>query len=147
MRVPEFASVSIFAEDIRFEQNGQVTIVGIFPDNVGLPELPAIMSKLAVYTRSVFSTEVEITDDLVCVLLAPDGSELSKNVTSKDALASAMQDSKAQGGSMLTMLSQMVATPFPVPYPGRITLVARYGQQEVLSGFLHLSVRPPESTS
>ena len=42
---------AIFAEDIRLEVNGQVTIVGVFGANLGVEAIPAILAKLVIFSR------------------------------------------------------------------------------------------------
>jgi hypothetical protein len=140
MRGSPFFSCTLFAEDIRQELGGQVSLIGILPDNLALPQLPALMSKMAIYTRATFPSSEDIQGDLTHVLVSPSGERLAENVTTRDHLGETLLGSRNQGAPIMTMVSQIVATPFPINEAGRFLLLSQYGEEEYLSGFLNVAL-------
>lgn len=137
MKVPPFASVAVFAEDIRQEVSGQVSIVGIMPDNITVPNIPGMLPKLAVYVRSVIDVKADAASDLAIALVDPAGTEITRTETSREVIYHSRHTSILQGNDVHILISQMTITPFPMVQEGRFRVVAYYGGEEYLSGSLN----------
>lgn len=66
MRLP-FDAVTVFAEDVREEKQGTISLIGILPDILAIPNMPSALPKIAIYTR--IHVPVESAIDGFTVLL------------------------------------------------------------------------------
>ena len=74
----DISVVAMFCSDIRQEQGGTVTLVGVFPDNVNLPKLPGAFSQMYIYVRMHLLPSFSPKQIITKVLL-PNGSELDRS--------------------------------------------------------------------
>lgn len=139
-----FAAITFFAEDSREEKSGATTIVGILPDRVAVPSVPGAMPKIAIYTRLHVPVETEINDASVW-MRSPTGEETELSVFDAEMIKSAQADSIANGSRFFGLVSQAVASPFPVFSLGRFEVFVRSGGLEELTGALEVIIGEPDS--
>jgi hypothetical protein len=148
MNVAQFSSAGLFADDIRSEEHGQFTLVGVMPDNVNI-EFPesnvAILPRLAIFVRSSFDVAQKIQSDLVISFRSPAEVEISSLVSTAVELQEEVNRARDNGAPMMSMHSRMIMTPFPLLERGRYTVTASYDGETRLAGFLNVVEATPPS--
>jgi hypothetical protein len=133
--------ISIFCEDIREEIGGTFTLIGLLPDNLATDKVPTNMPKLAVFTRTMISLEVdEKIENITIELKAPNGKIIAQNIIDTDLITQSVADSRAQGAPVLTLISRMVASPFPLLQVGRFIVTVVYNGEEFFSGAINVTI-------
>jgi len=121
--------VGLFCEDVRDEKNGQQTIVGVFPDATFVGSVPAVLPKLVLYVRTVFSPNDEV--EIITMLLKnADGEEIEMNKVPVELLRGAQNEVRKTGSPVATIVSVLGFANFPIPTHGRIALLARIGKRD-----------------
>jgi hypothetical protein len=139
-------AIALFCEDIREEKSGQDILIGILSDNLGLPSLPAVLGKLAVYVRVYFDTSAKPKPIIGWVQL-PWGQKFDLGEASTALVKQALEDAKSQGNPLAGVVLKGMFTPLPVPTFGVITAFIKIGEQEHLCGFLNLTLAEPANPS
>lgn len=140
------SAVTLFCEDIREEKSGADTLIGVFPDNVQIPQVPGAFPKLGIYTRIVAVVDAP-PERFEIALEHLDGSE--QILASFDAtfVRKASDDARALGAPVVGFISKAVAAPFPIAIAGRLLLKVRTPTEEIISGNLNIKVREPTTAS
>jgi hypothetical protein len=143
MKIPAVTAIALFCEDIREEVGGTFTIVGIYPDNVNLTKIPAILPKLCVYIRVNFGPDAAAKSikTIKAHLSIPDGQsiELGEMDTAKvqEAIAAVKTSGKQSGVILRTYFSG-----FNVPKAGLLQLQVEVGGETYLAGALNVVEGP-----
>ena len=141
MKIQDFACTAIFAEDLRQEVNGQVTIVGILPDNVEFEgQSQAMLPKLCIYVRTVLALTDDAFSPIKVRLEAPSGQPVFESLSSEEFLRSEAKRSADQNAPHLTLISQASMSPFPIRENGRFSVIVEYKDQKYLAGFLNIKL-------
>lgn len=137
------ASVAMFAEDIREEVQGTMSLIGIFPDNINYdkpegqgqhPQLP----KLVVYVRTIISHSEPITDGLEIQFRSPSGLTLASNPVPAEFILEKQKETEANGSPQTTLISQIRMNPFPLIEDGRFEIMTICGTESTLAGFINV---------
>ena len=132
--------VGLFCEDIREEKSGQLSIIGIMPDNLTIPAPPSvkegserpqgILPKLGLYVRVQIGLEDE-PGPMEINLIFPDGNALRLSGFGDDLIESAKRQAKENALPIAGMLSHAVLVGVPVSGPGKFLAVvdAKEGRQ------------------
>lgn len=140
--------VGFFCEDIRDEQTGGETLIGVFPDNMVVPGVPGALPRAAVYVRINFDPTTPPAGGHI-VMRWHDGTEtVIGDIT--EALITQSRDGVVSSGlPIVGIKSKTILSPFVVPSAGRIDLVAKFGDAEHLCAILNVKVAEPgqEATS
>lgn len=144
MTIQALAATAIFAEDLRQEASGQVTIVGVLPDNLEA-EFPqgsgdAMFPKLSVYTRTMIDIDKFDGSNVRCFLQSPSGNTIFDFTAESAVLLGEAAKGKAQGASYLTVIHQAVLTPFNFSEAGRYSVVIEYAGQTVVAGSINMII-------
>jgi hypothetical protein len=142
MKLP--TATALFCEDIRQEKNGQHSLVGILPDNITVEGLPGLAPKLGVYIR----TNLDPNADLVPVsyrLVLPDGSVPVTDEVKQEVLEKAKADAIRDDSPFAGLVSRVVISPFPLEHTGRIRLLVRVGEDEILAGSINVRLATSSS--
>lgn len=113
--------LGLFCEDIREEKSGQLTLVGIFPDNVSTPTRPenlpttarAVMPKIALYMR----VHIGVDDDVGPMnikLVSQNGEELDLGSINEDLIARSRREAVANGLPIAGFINHAVMQGFQV---------------------------------
>jgi hypothetical protein len=134
--------IGLFCEDIREEKNGQVSLVGIMPDNANIPSPPTsppknentilqgMLPKLALYVR----VHLALEDDpgpMQISLIFPNGEAAVLTTISEDIIETSKKEAKAKDLPIAGIFSHMVFIGFRVPGSGKLVAVldSKYGRQ------------------
>ena len=132
--------VGFFCEDIREEKSGQLSIIGIMPDNLNIPAPPSvkegteraqgILPKLGLYVRAQIGLE-DAPGPMEISLIFPDGNTLKLSSFDADLIEAAKRQSKENGLPIAGMVSHAVLVVVPVTGPGKFLAVvdAKEGRQ------------------
>jgi hypothetical protein len=133
-----------FCEDIREETGGTVSLVGIMPDNLAVPEGTKAIPKLAVYARVVFDVD-EPPVDLEMQLIDSSGEVVQIGTFTAKALAEARDEAKKRGLPIVTIVLHAIFVPFKVQPFGMTTAYIIANKQRQVCAVL--SVKPITQTS
>jgi hypothetical protein len=139
--------ICLFCEDIRVEHNEMNTLVGILPDNLALPALPAMMPKLGVYVR--INIDASIDPGAMEIVLSVPGRESRIHLGSiqQGLIDKARQQAQAKGSPLAGFISRAVLSPFEILQEGRIRALAIIRGEQVLCGGLNIELKPEASAS
>jgi len=138
--------VGFFCEDIRQETTGTETIVGALPDNMNVPSVPGIFSKLAVYLRVQIDLN-EAPDSIIATLKTPWGETFKLGEADKKILDEALQGAKDSNLPIAGVVIRALFAPFPVQDYGLMTAVAEVGGVERVCALLNIKPTTPAPTA
>lgn len=133
------SAVAIFCEDIRTEQDQQNTIVGTMPDNLQVGVAPGVLPKLAVYVRATFDP-AQMPTSFETILRFSDGRELSRTPFDAAALKQSAAQTLKQGTPVASVLTRIVASPFPITAAGQVLAIVEIDGEEFTVGSLNIEV-------
>lgn len=133
-----YSAIALFCEDLREEKGGSDIIVGILPDNVSFPQLPAVMPKLCIYIRIHLAPEFDPGGAIPLRLEGPGDQRIALGEVEKELIYKTKDDVKKKGAPLVGLISRVVMTPFQVLEPGRVNVVASVAGQDILCGSLNL---------
>lgn len=136
------SAVCLFCDDIREERSGTDTIVGIFPDNLTIHQIPAILPRLAVYGRIVVSSENPPERVRVRIEFPWDQPPIEHVILEGSRLASEAEGSRVKGSPILTVLVKAVLSPMPIQSAGRLLVFVFVDDEEFLGATLNVNVDP-----
>jgi hypothetical protein len=139
--------VCLFCEDIRQEHNEMNTLVGILPDNLAFPSLPAMIPKLGVYVR--INIDATVDPGAMEILLSVPGKEsrISIGTISQSLIEKARKQAQEKGSPIAGIISRAILSPFEVLQAGRIRALAIIRDEQVLCGGLNIEIRSDQSTA
>lgn len=123
-----------FSDDLRLEADGKVTIVGIMPDNVQPTQYPFTFPKLCIYMRAHISkpTDVKL---ISASLRDADGEKISLG---EIEIANLSPDESGVDFPYRGAVLQATFIGFTVQHPGRIEVICRIDEQEVVCAAINL---------
>lgn len=148
--------VGLFCEDIREEKSGQVTLVGIFPDNVNTPPPPPpdspptpralLIPKLGFYVRINMAIEDDIGPMSVRLIL-PNGEELEVGTIDAELIAKSKREATDSGLPIAGIVNHAVLQGFRVPSLGIVSgAVDTQGQRYTCAALNFISGRATAPT-
>ncbi len=137
----QFAIVALFCEDVRVEQTGQETLVGVLPDNINVAAIPGIMPKLATYVRCNFSKDFSLKN-LRIKMLSPNGDILFDNIVEQAIIQQAMQESRDNGSPIYSIKSFAIFSAFNIAAVGYYNVVSIVNDKEHVSGAIRFGLTP-----
>jgi hypothetical protein len=130
-------AVSAFCEDIREEKTGQDTIIGILPDNMVVPKFPAMVPKMAIYTRIQMDTN-NPARPISVTLKTPWNENQSVGSADEKLIATAVAQAAANKLPIAGIVLKAVISPWLLQSAGVITVVIASGDQEYVSATLNV---------
>lgn len=134
--------VGVFCEDIREEKSGQDTIIGTLPDNVNMPNVPNIFSRLGLYGRIHLDANAPIPKNIVPRLVAPDGNEVGLPNWQQGIVDQAFVDAKANGFPLVGLILRVAFMNVPVPKTGLFTFKVTIDDTEYIGANLRIVTGP-----
>lgn len=132
--------VCIFCDDVRQEQSGATTILGVMSDNVNVPGVPGLLPKLGLYVRARFATS-KPPPSFSVKLKVPWQTEVANvGKIEPGAIATEVKAARQRGNDAMGFVLAVVTAPFPVPQVGRIEAIATVGKEEWNIGSLNFIV-------
>jgi Family of unknown function (DUF6941) len=138
--------IGIFCEDIRAEVNGLHTIVGVLPENIDFPKLPAIFPKLYLYIRYRLDPSID-PGPISVEWVMPNGTSIAKTALDAAMVKEARETAIANKAPLVGFISQFMASPLQLAEPGRILAVAHVGDRSFVCASLYVNVRARQSAT
>jgi len=135
-----FTVIGLFCEDIREEKSGQDTIVGVLPDNLHTPRVPAALSKLGIYIRVQLDKEAN-PQTLKAKLRVPGGSDIPI-ASLEDLIGKAKIDAEIRKLPFAGLVARGVISPFPIPAFGKVEAIVEIDGIEYVCGVLNVVGAP-----
>jgi len=134
------SSVALFCDDIRFEKSNQETLVGVFPDNIEVENLPGVMPKLSIFVKVNCSAGFNLRS-LTNRFIDPEGNIIFENSAEQQIIDQAAKDAEQEQSPSFGVKSTIISAPFQFNISGRYLLVSVINDEECLSGFLNIKVK------
>lgn len=142
--------VTLFCESGRQEVQGQMSLVGIFPDNIQLTppqdanfevakNVAASIPRLFAYTRLNFEIENPPSKDSY-IIVEYNNDFLTKFPVGADNIERAIREAKGLGSKYGGILLNLDMQPFFVPKDGRLNITYVDGDNKILSGSLKFTI-------
>jgi hypothetical protein len=138
--------IAIFCEDIREDKSGQLSLIGILGDNVGVPPLPedaknfaGTIPKLFVYIRISFDVSEELGPISIRMIL-PNGSSVpAGNVEQKTVEQARATREKGNPVAGIVLRIQF-GGPIITSLPSRMIVEVTIGSQTYIAGALRFEI-------
>jgi hypothetical protein len=130
--------VGVFCEDIREEKTGH-TIIGIFPDNLEVPQMPGALPKLGIYVRCHLDPAADV-GEVSLKMKFPDGQEVPLAKFDEAAVKKTQADTRAKGTPLCGLVLIAVAGMVQLREPGRILAIVTIRDEEVLAAAIHFQL-------
>ena len=143
------SAVAYFCEDIRTEEGGRYTLIGIYPDNIAISDPPGPvpegqpkgLPKLSVFARINFDPRQAI-GPITSKLINSDGSEMDLGPADPKAIEAAASSAIQNGGPLAGVNVLFQSSPFLITAPGRILFEITIGKEKFIAGGLKVSFLP-----
>jgi hypothetical protein len=129
-------AVGLFCEDIRQERNGQ-SLMAIWPDNLHVPAVPSTLPRIAVFIRIHVDPLADV-GSISAVLRLFDGSENSIGGFTEENVKDTQKVSRDSDLPWAGFMLSAVAFGFPINSTGKLFLIVRVGDEEVVCGTLNI---------
>lgn len=141
--------IAIFCEDIREEKSGQITLIGILPDNLNLNSLPGLGPKLGIYVRLAFDAKSPRPKEIAARLQTPWSEDRNFEIGHADAdlIGASAEASNSSNLPVAGIVMQALISPFPIPTAGQIVVYIKVDGEERPCGVLNLIGPSPTSSN
>jgi hypothetical protein len=134
-------ATAFFCQDIREEVHGTKSIIGILPNNIGVPEIRGMIPKMGIY----FQIHVPIRDDirkLTTIIRFSDKSDLQLSEVSAELIAEAKQEALSNELPFIGFISTVLISPFEIKETGSILALVNFNDEEYVCGILNVKLTP-----
>jgi hypothetical protein len=138
-----FSCIGIFCDDIREEASGAHTLVGVLPDNVNIPGLPAVIPKLGVYIR--IQLENDYTPTTLRARIRIPGGDTFEMADFTDLIGPTREQAEAANTPFAGLISKGTFSPLPIKQSGRIETIVEADGIEYICGVLNFVVSDASS--
>ena len=142
--MPDISIVGFFCEDIREEVQGQMSLVGVFPDRLNVPAIPGQMPKISFYVRVHVRNGVDVSG-LTAVAQLPGLAEVSLPPIEKRVVDEAGKDTEDL--DFYGIILHGTIAPFPVQEAGIARIIVRALGKEYLAARIRLSTAQTAQTA
>ena len=137
----KFTIAALFCEDVRVEQTGQETLVGVLPDNVNVATIPSLMPKFAIYVRCNFA-EGFVLRNLRIKMNSPSGNVLLDNFVEQSLIKQTIKESSDNQSPIYSIKTFAVFAPFNITEAGHYKVIGIVNDGEHLAGAIRLGITP-----
>jgi hypothetical protein len=130
------AAHAIFCEDIREEVTGGYTIVGAMRDNIGVPSFPGALPKLGIFIRMYFPLD-EPANWVRLYMAMSSGERTLIGSLSPESIDESIQAARADDAPEAGMIANILAAPFHLAQPVRVSIELEYDGQVSVVGWLN----------
>ena len=139
--------VGIFCDDIRQEAQNRVSLMGIWPDNLNVSQIPGALPRLGIYVRCHLNVDAKIKSFGLTIRFPCGETEVFPSDFNEERIQQAQDNSKAKGAMHAGLLFSAVMMNVQIKTAGRFELIASVDGQEIVCGALNILLRPPATTS
>jgi hypothetical protein len=136
---------ALFCDSVRDETTSTQTIVGVFPDNLNIAKVPSMIPRLSIYIR-VMVDPTEDPGPMILSLVFPDGTEKAVQTFDAETVTAARAKSRETEMPYTGMITNITFPTFPVMQFGRVKVLLRAGEEEIVCGALTF-LEAPASTA
>jgi hypothetical protein len=139
-------AIALFCEDIRAEQSGQDTLIGVLPDNMQIGQTPGFIPKLGIYVRILLATDSS-AQNIILKMALPDNQEMILG-NLEQLIEQARSAAISNKMPYIGLIAKAVMSPFHDLTAGKITVIAHVDGVDYICGALNLvsNISPPIST-
>lgn len=138
--VPFFA-IALFAEDIREESIGTISLLSILPDNVVLSAFPAILPKLHVYIRIAYNPG-DPPSRVTCGLRKSGETPLLTQPFETPQLRAAVAETVMSGAKIGTIIARFGVENLELREPCTLNATVTWNDEEFVVGTLMIKAMP-----
>jgi hypothetical protein len=135
------SATAIFADDIREDTGGQLTLTGIMSDNVNLNGVPGFLPKLCFYVRVHISPDDPVKEISVKIV-EPGGIEVPLGGFDRSVIEDSRKNAREAGLPFSGMLLHGAATPFNVTQLGQLVVWVTIDGEQIAAGGINLRLAP-----
>jgi hypothetical protein len=128
--------ICLFCDDVREEKSGTETLVGVLPDNLSIDKIPSAIPKLGMYFRIHLDPKFD-PGRLTTKLKMEDGSVIELGEIDRSVLDRTRVEAEKHGAPITGLIFRAIASPFSVPFPGRVLAILDCDGEEYLAGSLN----------
>jgi hypothetical protein len=141
----DISVIALFCEDIREEKSGTDTIVGVLPDNLRVPHVPALFPKMCVYLRTNIGLAFD-AGPFTTRIVMPGGKEAGRSEARAEVVNSVRQAAQSKGAPYAGFITRFVFAPLHIDETGRILALVTIRGNEYVAGALNIEVAPQHAT-
>lgn len=141
----DISIIAMFCSDVRSEKGGTETLVGVFPDNVTLPNIPGAFTQMSVYVRMHIRPTFH-PKQIITRLFMPDGSELEHSEMAMDLVERAREKAIANNASYLGVIARFTVAPMRIAQEGRLQVIVSVDGRDHVAGALNCRLASAPST-
>jgi len=134
------AAIALFCDDIREEQSGVMSVIGIYPDNLRAPSFPLAFPRLGIYVRTVVDIDYDV-QHLETTWNIPGVGEPIYNPLDRTLIEKSIAEARSKSAPTCTFITKITAVSLVVPEPGLMTVKVRLNEMEFLAGILKVGRR------
>ena len=131
--------ISLFCDDIRIEQTGIETLVGVYPDNVNVPLLPFQFPKLGIYTRIVIDAQDHLEKIEIQISVPGSDTQLLTEMN-RDVIADARKMAIDNGTPTVGLISKALSAPFAINEAGQVRIIVKIEGVDYIGGILNVQL-------
>ena len=135
-------AIALFCEDIREEQQGTSTIIGVLPDNLSVGPGPGFLPKLAIYLRIQIDHAVNVNTIRARIIFS-DGRELDMAPFDLGSVEIAKKESIQNSISYTGLVGKAIIAPVSIQESGKVEVIMTVNDEEFACGTLRLIVSDP----
>jgi hypothetical protein len=134
----DWSAVGFFCDDIRQEVNNIDSLIGVMPDNVAVPSIPAMLPKLGIYTRiHLAATNTDVKRISVRADFFDGAHYQELGAFDEEAVAFEKENATKKESPIIGFIFRAILSPLPIPKYGRVRLWARINDEEFICGSLN----------
>jgi hypothetical protein len=131
--------VALFCDDVREEKAGTDTLVGIFPDNVVVAEVPTSIPKVSIYFRFHGAVVAPVTSLQFLVTVPWSDEPILKHDVSREVIEKGVEESKINGLPLFGIISRITTYNWVVEKSGIVLVKAIVNDSsEIVCGQLRI---------
>lgn len=128
--------ITLFCDDVRNEKEGLVSLIGIYSNNINVPDIPFVFPKLVMYTRIHIDVADEI-ENIIIRVSPPDGDDHDLTHMDRDFISESQENSRDKNVPIVGLMSQAVSAPFIVRQEGLFKIKVVIDDDEYLGGVVN----------
>ena len=129
--------IALFCDDIREERSGTVTIVGVYPDNLRLKQVPGTFPKMSVYVRMHIRADAT-PGKIVTRVFLPDGTEANSDEADLKLVTDSLEKARKAGRAYAGLIARFTMVNLRVVAEGIMRCTVQIGNEEYVAGSLTL---------
>jgi hypothetical protein len=132
-----FSAVAIFAEEVREQQGGRLSILNIFPDTIAVETVPALLATIHAYIRISYDP-AHPPHAVAAGLRVGDAAPIMTQHFDPARLQKAVAETRMTGAKIGTIVARFGATNFQVHDTCLLNATVTWNDEEFIVGSLSI---------